>query len=201
MNNLLAALSSGAVTGIIIGGIAAFILLMVFIFIVWYIKTGNAIIRLKNNVEEGWSTIDVYLKKRYDLIPNLVETVKGYAGHESGTLDAVIRARSGAMSAQGIDQKIAAENQLTGTLKSLFALSEAYPQLKADSQFLNLQNQLMRLEDEISKARKYYNGTAKVYNNKIMTFPSSFVARRKGFTKQAYFEAAESERENVKVSF
>ncbi|MCL2675106.1 MAG: LemA family protein [Firmicutes bacterium] len=198
MNNLLA-ISTGGIVGIIVG---AAILLLLIIIIGWFISTMNAMIRLRNNVEEGWSTIDVYLKKRYDLIPNLVETVKGYAKHENSTLEAVIRARNAAMSAGGgVEGKAAAENALSGTLKSLFALSEAYPNLKADSHFLDLQKQLQSLESEISQARRYYNGVVKTYNNKIMVFPSSIVAKMKKFEKKAFFEIAEAERANVKVSF
>lgn len=197
MANILA-ISTPAIVGIVV---AVVVVLLLIGFFGWYISVGNTLIRLKNNVEEAWSTIDVYLKKRYDLIPNLVETVKGYTKHESGTLEAVIKARSGAMNASGVEDKMQAENMLSGTLKTLFSLQESYPQLKADSQFMNLQNQLQKLEAEISQSRKYYNGVTKTYNNKIMVFPSSFVARRKNFKKQPYFEAAETERENVKVSF
>ena len=157
--------------------------------------------RLKNLVEEGWSTIDVQLKKRYDMIPNLVETVKGYAKHESETLEAVIRARNAAMTASG-DGKIAAENMLTGTLKSLFALQEAYPQLKANTNFIDLQNQLKVVETEIASARRYYNGTVKEMNTKIDMFFAGMVARKMKLEKRKYFELdSEEERKAVKVSF
>lgn len=185
----------------IIGIVAGVIVVLIVIVAVWYIATANTMIRMKNATEEAWSTIDVYLKKRYDLIPNLVETVKGYAKHESSTLEAVIAARNTAINAQGVEAKVQAENALSGTLKSIFALSEAYPALKADSQFLNLQQQLQQVESELSQARKYYNGTVKMFNDKIMVFPSSIVAKRRGHTKLASFEAAETERQNVKISF
>ena len=156
---------------------------------------------MKNLVEEGWSTIDVQLKKRYDLIPNLVETVKGYAKHESGTLEKVIAARNAAMTASG-DAKLAAENALSGTLKSLFALQESYPDLKANTNFIDLQNQLKQIENEIASARRYYNGTVKEFNNKIQMFPSNLVAGMMHLEKRAYFELdSEEERKNVKVQF
>lgn len=190
-------ISSGLVTGIIIA-VVAIILIAV---IAWYISTRNKFVRLENNCEESLSGIDIYLKKRYDLIPNLVETVKGYAKHENETLENVIRARNAAMTASG-DGKVVAENQLSGTLKSLFALSEAYPQLKADSHFLSLQNQLQGIENDLAQARKYYNGNVKAYNNAIAMFPASIVAGGMKLTKRAYFEITnEVERQNVQVKF
>ena len=198
MNGLLL-LPMGAIIGISVG--AGILVLLVIILIAWYISTFNTLQRLKNLVEEGWSTIDVQLKKRYDLIPNLVETVKGYAKHESETLEAVIRARNAAMTASG-DGKIAAENMLTGTLKSLFALQEAYPQLKANTNFIDLQNQLKVVETEIASARRYYNGTVKEMNTKIDMFFAGMVARKMKLEKRKYFELdSEEERKAVKVSF
>ena len=198
MNGLLL-LPMGAIIGISVG--AGILVLLVIILIAWYISTFNKLQRLKNLVEEGWSTIDVQLKKRYDLIPNLVETVKGYAKHESETLEAVIRARNAAMTASG-DGKIAAENMLTGTLKSLFALQEAYPQLKANTTFIDLQNQLKVVETEIASARRYYNGTVKEMNTKIDMFFAGMVARKMKLEKRKYFELdSEEERKAVKVSF
>jgi LemA protein len=188
--------------GGIIAIIGAVIVVIIIIAIIgWGISTFNTMVRMMNSVEEGWSTIDVYLKKRYDLIPNLVETVKGYAKHESSTLEAVIAARNMAVGAKGVDEKAQAENALSGTLKTLFAVAESYPNLKADAQFLDLQRQLSNLEVEISQARKYYNGVVKTFNNKIMVFPSSIIANMKKFEKQKFFEIEESERQNVKVSF
>ncbi len=188
MSNLLA-LSTGAIVGIVIAVVVVVIILAI---VIWYVTAYNKLQRLKNLVEEGWSTIDVQLKKRYDLIPNIVETVKGYAKHESETLEAVIAARNAAMTASG-EGKMAAENALTGTLKSLFALQEAYPDLKANTNFLDLQNQLKAVESEIASARRYYNGTVKELNTKIDVFPSNIVARRMGLEKRAYFELDSSE--------
>ena len=132
---------------------------------------------LSHNVEEGFSTIDVSLKKRYDLIPNLVETVKGYATHEKETLSAVMSARSMALNAKSPDEKIAAEKQLGGAIRNIIAVAEAYPQLKADAQFIMLQQQLATLENEISQHRKYYNGVVKQFNNKLLMFPSNIVGK------------------------
>lgn len=197
MNGLLL-LSQGAIIGICVGvGLAVLFI----IFLIWYISTYNKLQALKNRVEEGWSTIDVQLKKRYDLIPNLVETVKGYAAHESKTLEAVIAARNAAMTATG-DGKMAAENALTGTLKSLFALQENYPQLKANTNFMDLQQQLKSIETEIASARRYYNGTVKELNTKIDMFFSGIVARKMRLEKRKYFELdSEEERKNVSVKF
>lgn len=197
MNHLLA-LGTPAIAGICAG---AAVLLIIIAFFGWYVSTYNRLMRLKNLAEEGWATIDVQLKKRYDLIPNLVETVKGYAKHESGTLEAVIRARNAAMTATG-DEKIAAENVLTGTLKSLFALQESYPDLKANTNFMDLQNQLSRIETEIASARRYYNGTVKELNSRIDTFEVAWIARRMRIEKRKYFELdSEEERKAVKVQF
>ncbi|MCD7729161.1 MAG: LemA family protein [Clostridia bacterium] len=189
-------------TGVIIGiVVAVIVVVLVLILAVWYVSLYNKLQRLKNLVEEGWSTIDVQLKKRYDLVPNLVETVKGYAKHESGTLEAVIAARNAAVTATGED-KIAAENALSGTLKSLFALKEAYPELKANTNFIDLQNQLKAIENEIASARRYYNGTVKELNTKIDVFPSNIVAKRIGLEKRSYFELDSSEeRANPQVKF
>lgn len=161
----------------------------------------NGFIKLRNTVEEAYSTMDVYLKKRYDLIPNLVEAVKGYAKHESETLEHVIEARNKAMNAQTIDERQQSENELTGTLKSLFALSEGYPELKADRQFLDLQKQLQKVEEDIAQSRKYYNAVVKSMNTKVESFPSNLVAAIFGFKKSEFFTIQEVERENVRVSF
>lgn len=177
-------LSTGALVGIIAGIVVVVLLIAI---LAWYISCYNRLQQLKNLTEEGWATIDVQLKKRYDLIPNLVETVKGYAKHESGTLEAVIRARNAAMTASD-DAKMQAENVLTGTLKTLFSLTESYPELKANTNFLDLQNQLKSIEAEIASARRYYNGTVKELNTKIDVFPSNIVARRMRLEKRKYFE-------------
>ena len=158
--------------GIVAISVVCALVALLLIFLLVYMGMYNKLQRLKNLTEEGWATIDVQLKKRYDLIPNLVETVKGYAKHESETLEKVIAARNAAMTATG-NEKMAAENVLTGTLKSLFALQEAYPQLKANTNFTDLQSQLSRIETELASARRYYNATVKELNTKIDVFPSN----------------------------
>jgi len=161
----------------------------------------NVFIALKNKSEEAFATMDVFLKKRFDLIPNLVEAVKGYASHEQATLEKVIKARNEAMKAQTLEDRQASENILSGTLKSLFALSESYPDLKANSSFLNLQNQLQKVEEDIAQSRKYYNGVVKSFNTKVESFPDNLLAMLFGFKKYPYFMIDDGERENVKVSF
>ncbi|MBO5782547.1 MAG: LemA family protein [Clostridia bacterium] len=198
MLNCLLTVDLGLIIGLVIGAIA---IIAVIALVSFFIGTYNGLIQLKNLVEEAWATIDVQLKKRYDLIPNLVETVKGYAAHESKTLESVIAARNLAMTASG-DAKMAAENALSGTLKSLFALQESYPDLKANVNFMDLQNQLKLIENEIASARRYYNGTVKSFNDKVEMFPSNLVASMMKLTKRAYFELdSEEERKNVKVQF
>lgn len=186
-------------TGIIIGIIVAAIVLIIAI---WAITGYNGFVRAKNNVEEAFSTMDVYLKKRYDLIPNLVETVKGYAKHESETLEKVVQARNMAQGATTIEDKIANENALTGTLKSLFAIAENYPDLKANQGFLDLQNQLKQVEEDIANSRKFYNAVVKEFNNKCEMFPSNILAGIFHFSEKPMFEVeGEEERQNVKVQF
>ena len=190
---------AGKWIGLIVGGGVAVLLIII---IGWWIATRNAFVQLKNGIAEAWATIDVYLKKRYDLIPNLVETVKGYTKHESETLENVIKMRNMAMSAASPDDKIDAENQLSGCLKTVFALTEAYPDLKANTQFTGLQQNLEAIEGEISQARKFYNAKVKAYNTKRELFPSSIVAGSMGLQPRKYFELdSEQERKNVKVSF
>lgn len=164
----------------------------------------NGLIRLKNRVEEAWADIDVQLKRRHDLIPNLVETVKGYATHEQGTLDKVIQARNSAMSAQasGNPAEIEkTENMLSSTLKSIFALSEAYPDLKANTNFLELQRELSDTENKIQASRRFYNANVRDFNTKLEVFPTNMIGGWLGFKVRAFFEAAADEKENVKVSF
>lgn len=161
----------------------------------------NGLIRLKNKVEEAWSDIDVQLKRRYDLIPNLVSTVKGYAKHEKGVFEEVTKARAAAMKAEGPAEESKAENALSATLKSLFAVAENYPDLKADKNFLDLQEKLSMLEEEIQKSRRYYNGNVRDFNTKIQVFPNNLFAGMLGFTKYDFFQAEEGEKENVKVDF
>lgn len=180
-------------------GVVAFLILVV---VVYVISTYNRLIKLRNNTEESFSTMDVYLKKRYDLIPNLVETVKGYTKHESETLEKVIQARNMAMTASTVEDRAKNENMLSGTLKSLFALSESYPDLKADANFIDLQNKLSSIEEEIAQSRKYYNATVKNLNNAIDMFPSNLVARHYKFERKPSFEVdSTEERKNVKVQF
>ncbi|MEF9921998.1 MAG: LemA family protein [Anaerovoracaceae bacterium] len=182
--------------------IGIIIAVVVAILAIWVIASYNGFVKAKNNVEEGFSTMDVYLKKRYDLIPNLVETVKGYATHESETLEKVVAARNMAQDSTTIEDKIANENILTGTLKSLFAISENYPDLKANQNFMDLQQQLKEVEKDIANARKYYNGVVKMFNNKCEMFPSNILAGIFHFETKPMFEVEGSEeRENVKVKF
>ena len=168
---------------------------------VYVMSAYNGFVKLRNMKDEAFATMDVYLKKRYDLIPNLVETVKGYASHEKETLEKVIAARNMAASATSVEDKMAGENALAGTLKTLFAVAESYPDLKANQNFMDLQKQLQSLEGEIAQSRKYYNGVVKEYNTKTEVFPSNIIAGLFGFKKAPYFEIEEGERENVQVSF
>jgi LemA protein len=172
------------------------------ILAIWVIGAYNGFVKLRNQVEEAFATMDVYLKKRYDLIPNLVETVKGYAKHESETLEKVIAARNMAASATTTEGKVEGENMLQGTLKTLFAIAEAYPDLKANAQFINLQAQLSDMEGEIANARKYYNAIVKTFNTKVEVFPSNIIAKLFKFTRKTMFEVEEADqRQNVKVQF
>jgi len=178
------------------------ILGIVVVIALWVMGAYNGLITIRNKVEEAFSTMDVYLVKRYDLIPNLVETVKGYAKHERETLDAVIKARNAAQSSGTIDEKIANENVLAGTLGKLFALAEAYPDLKANANFMDLQGQLKSLEEDVANARKYYNGAVRQYNTQIQVFPTNILAGLFKFTKKPLFEVdEESQRKAVKVQF
>ena len=165
----------------------------------------NKLVSLKNKVLESWSGIDVQLKRRYDLIPNLVNTVKGYASHESGTLEKVIQARNQAMSAGAggnINAQVQAENALSGTLKSLFALSENYPDLKANTNFIQLQNTLGEVEDSLSNARRYYNALVRDNNTAVEAFPSNLIANQFNFEKFDFFEIEnDAERSNPVVQF
>ncbi|OLR55481.1 hypothetical protein BHK98_05010 [Hornefia porci] len=178
------------------------IAVIVGVIVVWLIAAYNGFVRANNNCEEAFATMDVYMKKRYDLIPNLVETVKGYAAHESGTLQKVVEARNMAQSASTVEERAQAENILSGTLKSLFAISEAYPDLKANQNFMDLQSQLQRIEDEIANSRKYYNAVVKIFNNKCQMFPSNIIANVFHYTRKPMFEVEnEEERRNVRVDF
>ena len=169
----------------------------------WLVGVFNGLVRARNEVKNGWSQIDVQLKRRYDLIPNLVEIVKGYASHERETLEAVIRARQQAINVtDNVMDKAKAENMLSQTLRSLFAVSEAYPDLKANQNFLALQEELTSTENKISFSRQYYNDTAMTYNNKTEMFPSNIVAGMFSFARADFFEVEEAEqREAPRVSF
>ncbi len=180
----------------------AVVVAIVVIIVIWYIVAYNNFIKMKNSIEEAFATIDVYLKKRFDLIPNLVETVKGYAQHEKGTLEQVTAARTNVANSTTTEERLQNENILTGTLRSLFAVAEAYPDLKANTNFLDLQNQLNMVETDIANARKYYNANVRMFNTKLETFPTNLIARKFKFTKQPMFEVEnQQERENVKVQF
>jgi LemA protein len=161
----------------------------------------NRLVTLRNRVDNAWSQIDVQLRRRYDLIPNLVETVKGYAAHERETLEAVVAARGAAMSAQTVAEHSQAENMLSGTLKSLFALAEAYPDLKANQNFLMLQEELSGTESKIAYARQFYNDSVMSYNTATQTVPSSIVAGMFGFQQREYFEIEAAAAEPVQVQF
>jgi LemA protein len=179
------------------------VIVVILVLLALYVITVyNGLVGLKNKIENAWAQIDVQLKRRYDLIPNLVETVKGYASHEKETLDAVIRARNVAMaSSSGPQDQAQAENMITGALTSVFALSEAYPDLKANQNFLNLQEELTGTEGRIAYARQFYNDTVVRFNTKIEKFPGNLVASRLGFTAREYFEVDEGSRGNVQVDF
>jgi len=161
----------------------------------------NGLVRLRNRVAAAWAQIDVQLRRRYDLIPNLVETVKGYAAHERSTFEAVTQARANAISAQGPAEQAQAENVISGALKSLFAVAEAYPELKANQNFLSLQEELTATEGRIAYARQFYNDSVQRMNTKIETFPTNVLANTFGFTKHEYFEADDTSRGPVKVEF
>lgn len=179
-----------------------FIIAIIAIIIVWLIVVYNGLIKLKNRADEAWSDIDVQLKRRYDLIPNLIETVKGYAKHEQQTLEKVIQARNLAMQAGGASEKAKAENELSQTLKSIFALSESYPDLKANQNFVRLQDELSDTENKIQSARRFYNGNVRDFNIKIEVFPNNIIADKLNFKKKALFEIENAEeRKNVEVKF
>lgn len=185
----------GSLSVLLIGG--ALLLGLVGFVIALY----NGLVKLRVLVEEAWSGIDVQLKRRYDLIPNLVETVKGYAKHEKGTFEKIAELRTAAMKTDSIEEKGKIENQLTATLKTLFAVAENYPQLKADANFLDLQKTLQTIEEEIQGARRYYNGAVREFNLKLAVFPNNIVGKLLGFKDKEFFAADETEKANVKVDF
>jgi LemA protein len=183
----------GLVGWIVIGAIVLIVLLGIGVF--------NRLARQRNRIEAAWAQIDVQLKRRYDLIPNLVESVKGYAAHERETLEAVIRARQQAVQATGVEEQAQAENILTGALRQLFAVAEAYPQLRANENFLALQEELTGTEGRIAFARQFYNEQVLAYDNSLDQFPTNVVAGAFGFKPKEYFEAETASREPVKVDF
>jgi LemA protein len=182
------------VPAIIIGAI---VLIVVLFFWLGY----NSLVKNRNRVDNAWSQIDVQLKRRHDLIPNLVEAVKGYAAHERGTFEQVTAARANAINAQGPEQTAAAENQLSGALKSLFAVAEAYPDLKANQNFLQLQEELTATEDKVAYARQFYNDSVLTYNTKIQQFPTVILAGMFNFDKRDFFDAEPGDTEPVQVQF
>lgn len=175
------------------------VILVIIVLVIWIIKTYNNLVQLRNKVKDQWSQVDVQLKKRFDLIPNIVQTVKGYANHEKETLKAVVDARNIALGAKTPIDEMSADNQLSGALNKLLALSESYPELKADSNFRNLQENLKEVEDKISFARQFYNDTVLKYKNAIEIFPTVLIAGMLGFKQEQFFEATTAEKENVKV--
>lgn len=181
--------------------ILGIIILVIILLIIWIIKTYNNLVELRNKVKDQWSQVDVQLKKRFDLIPNIVETVKGYAKHEQETLTAVVEARNAALGAKTANEEITANKELSGALNKLLALSEAYPELKADGNFKNLQENLKEVEDKISYARQFYNDTVLTYKNATEKFPTVIIAGLLGFKQEQFFEATAEEKENVKVKF
>ena len=179
------------------------ILIVLAVIVLWVIWAFNSLVSLRNRAKEAWADIEVQLKRRYDLIPNLVNTVKGYATHESTAFEKVTQARTAAMGAGSLAQKAGAENMLAGALKSLFAIAEAYPDLKANQNFLALQNELSDTENKVQAARRFYNGNVRDMNTKIEVFPSNVIARSFGFSKMEFFDLpdADAAQNPVNVSF
>ena len=179
-------------------GIIVVLVLLVFGF---FIGNYNILVQLRNRVRDQWSQIDIQLKRRFDLVPNLVETVKGYTKHEKETLEGVVKARNAYQIATTPEEQMKADGELTKTLTKLFALAEAYPDLKANDNFMELQTELSNIEEKISTARQFYSDSVLNYNNRVQMFPSNIVASMFGFREEKYFEALSEERENVKVKF
>ena len=181
--------------------LAIVIVVIILLVIIYLVAAYNGLIRRRNQIENAWSQIDVQLKRRHDLIPNLVETVKGYAEHEKSTLDAVIQARNAAVAAPTPGATAVAEGQLTGALRQLFALGEAYPDLKANQNFLALQEELSATEGRVAYARQFYNDSVLEYNNKLQQFPTVYYAKILNFERREYFETDEAARETPAVEF
>ena len=177
------------------------LLIIIVVIAAWVVAMYNGLVVLRNRIENAWSQIDVQLKRRTDLIPNLLETVKGYAAHEKEVFTKVTEARSALVNAQGVQDQAQANNMLTGALKTLFAVAEAYPELKANQNFMMLQEELSGTESKIAYARQFYNDTVLKYDNKREKFPSNIIAGLFGFKDREYFETGEADREPVKVDF
>ena len=175
------------------------IITIIVLIVIYALAIYNSFVQLNNKVKEAFSTMDVYLKKRWDLIPNIVETVKGYAKHEKTTLTEVVELRNSAYEKMSDQEKIKTNEQLSSGINKIMALAEAYPELKANENFKDLSNQLTKIEDDIANSRKYYNGVVRIYNNKVEMFPSNIFAGLFGYKSKAMFEASANERENVKV--
>lgn len=178
-----------------------FILGIVIVIAFWLLLTYNSLVTLRNRVREAWSQIDVQLKRRSSLIPNLVETVKGYAKHEKEVFEKVTKARSALIGATSLNDKAKANDQLTGALKSLFAVAEAYPELKASENFKELQEEISDTETKVAAARQFYNTNVLDLNNSLETVPSAWIGQMFGFTKEEFFKASEEEKEDIKVKF
>ena len=181
--------------------IALIIIAVLVVLAAFCIRSYNNFVKLRNRIEESLAQLDVTLKKRFDLIPNLVETVKGYAAHEKETLEGVINARNSGLNASTLEDKDLQSKNLTSALSHLFAVSENYPELKANENFMSLQNSLMKIEDEILMCRKYYNAVVKHFNTATETFPSNIIASIFHFTRQTYLSVEEIEKQNIKVQF
>lgn len=177
------------------------IVVILVLIVIYALSTYNSLVRLRNKVKEAFATMDVYLKKRWDLIPNIVETVKGYAAHEKDTLAEVINLRNGAYDTMSDEEKIKANKDLTKGVTKIMALAESYPDLKANENFKDLSSQLTKVEEDIANSRKYYNGVVRTYNDKVQLFPGNIFASMFGFKSKEMFEADAAERENVKVEF
>ena len=175
------------------------IMVIIVLILIYFGVTYNSFVKLSNTVKEAFSTMDVYLKKRWDLIPNIVETVKGYAKHEKSTLKEIIELRNSTYDNMSTNEKVDVNNKLSQGINKLMAIAEAYPELKANENFKDLSQQLTKVEDDIANSRKYYNGAVRIFNDKVQMFPSNIVAGILGFKEQKMFEASENERENVQV--
>lgn len=192
-------ISTGAIIGIAVGAV---VVLLIIIFVCWGIGARNNFVRMRSNCEEAFATIDVYLKKRYDLIPNLVEVVKGYAKHEAETLEKVVSARNRAVNATTTAEKIEADANVSTAIRSISMVAEKYPDLKANANFLDLSNQLKAIETQLSEQRKFYNAVIKTYNTEREIFPKSIIASMMHLEKAAYFQLdSDEERKNVQIKF